>query len=66
LDALWNVEWPELNAEALTTLARWVAGLLVAAGIVALLSRRTPAILSRCAGCHTRRAARPRSSPDLS
>jgi hypothetical protein len=46
-DVLWKVEWPELNAAALTTLARWVAGVLLAAGIVALLSRRAPAILSR-------------------
>jgi hypothetical protein len=46
-DVLWKVEWPELNAEALTTLAKWVAGLLLAAGIVAFLSRRAPAILSR-------------------
>jgi hypothetical protein len=41
------VEWPELNSEALTMLARWVAGVLLAAGIVAFLSRRAPAILSR-------------------
>jgi hypothetical protein len=46
-DVLWKVDRPELNAEALTTLARWVAGLLLAAGIVAFLSRRAPAILSR-------------------
>ena len=44
-DVLWNTEWPRLNAESLTTLARWVAGLLLAVGIVhlarrALLSRR--------------------------
>jgi hypothetical protein len=46
-ELLWKVEWPELNGEALTTLARWVAGVLLAAGIVAFLSRRAPAILSR-------------------
>jgi hypothetical protein len=46
-EVLWKVDWPELNGEALTTLARWVAGVLLAAGIVAFLSRRVPAILSR-------------------
>jgi hypothetical protein len=46
-EVLWRVDWPELNGEALTTLARWVAGVLLAAGIVAFLSRRAPAILSR-------------------
>ncbi len=46
-EVLWKVEWPELNGEALTTLARWVAGVLLAAGIVAFLSRRAAAILSR-------------------
>ena len=44
-DVLWRTEWPQLNAESLTTLARWVAGLLIAIGVVqlarhALLSRR--------------------------
>ena len=46
-EVLWKVEWPELNGEALTTLARWVAGVLLAAGIVAFLSKRAPTILSR-------------------
>src|ERR1700682_6399877 len=46
-EVLWKVEWPELNGEALTTLARWVAGVLLAAGIVVFLARRAPAILSR-------------------
>jgi hypothetical protein len=46
-EVLWKVEWPELNREALTTLARWVAGVLLAVGIVAFLSKRAPAILSR-------------------
>jgi hypothetical protein len=46
-EVLWKVEWPELNGETLATLARWVAGVLLAAGIVTLLSRRAPAILSR-------------------
>jgi hypothetical protein len=46
-EVLWKVDWPELNGEALTTLARWVAGVLLAAGIVAFLSKRVPAILSR-------------------
>ena len=46
-EVLWKVEWPDLNGETLTTLARWVAGVLLAAGIVAFLSRRAPAIFSR-------------------
>jgi hypothetical protein len=46
-EVLWKMEWPELNGEALTTLARWVAGVLLAAGIVVFLSKRAPAILSR-------------------
>jgi HupE/UreJ protein len=38
-DVLWRTEWPQLNAETLTTLARWVAGLLIAFGIVQLARR---------------------------
>jgi hypothetical protein len=45
-DVLWKTEWPRLNAESLTTLARWVAGLLLAVGIVHL-ARRAGALLSR-------------------
>jgi len=45
-DVLWNAEWPRLNAESLTTLARWVAGLLIAVGILHL-ARRAWALLSR-------------------
>jgi HupE / UreJ protein len=49
-EVLWKVEWPELNAEALAVLARWIAGILLAAGIVAFLSRRAGSILSRMRG----------------
>jgi hydrogenase/urease accessory protein HupE len=45
-DVLWNTEWPRLNAENLATLARWVAGLLLAIGLVRLV-RRAGTLLSR-------------------
>ncbi len=41
---LWDTEWPRLNAETLTILARWIAGVLLAIGIVQLARR---ALLSR-------------------
>jgi hydrogenase/urease accessory protein HupE len=43
-EVLWTTEWPRLNAESLTRLARWVAGVLLAIGIVQLARR---ALLSR-------------------
>jgi hydrogenase/urease accessory protein HupE len=36
---LWQTEWPRLDASALATLARWVAGVLLAAAAARLLSR---------------------------
>jgi HupE / UreJ protein len=39
-DVLWNVEWPQLDAAGLTVLARWVAGLLLAAFGVRFFTRR--------------------------
>jgi hydrogenase/urease accessory protein HupE len=45
-DVLWNTEWPRLNAENLATLARWIAGLLLAIGLVRL-ARRAGALLPR-------------------
>jgi len=45
-DVLWNTEWPRLNAETLATLARWIAGFLVAIGLVRL-ARRAGALVSR-------------------
>jgi hypothetical protein len=38
--ALWKVEWPSLDAAGLAILARWVAGVLLAAGVVSVLVRR--------------------------
>ena len=46
-DVLWKTEWPPFDARALTTLARWVAGLLVAAAVVRLGARRASAFFSR-------------------
>jgi hypothetical protein len=39
-DLLWRVEWPRLDAAGLATLARWVAGVLLAAGGAGLLVKR--------------------------
>src|SRR5207248_10950843 len=38
-EILWQTEWPRLDAAALATLARWVAGVLVAAAAGRLLAR---------------------------
>src|SRR5262249_13182279 len=46
-DALWRAEWPRLDAGSLTVLARWVAGVLLAAGAVHLLSKRLASTPSR-------------------
>jgi hypothetical protein len=43
-EVLWNTEWPRLNAESLTTLARWIAGVLLVIGLVQLARR---ALLAR-------------------
>ena len=45
-EVLWSTEWPRLDAESLTTLARWVAGVLLAIGIVQLV-RRSRSLLAR-------------------
>ena len=39
-DVLWKVEWPQLDGAGLTVLARWVAGLLLAAFGVGFFTRR--------------------------
>jgi hypothetical protein len=46
-DVLWNTEWPRLDAAGLATLARWVAGVLIAAGAVRFLARRSVAFVAR-------------------
>jgi hypothetical protein len=46
-EILWKTEWPRLDAAALATGARWVAGLLLAAGVARLVARRASAFLSR-------------------
>ena len=37
-EVLWRVEWPRLDSAALATLARWVAGGLLAAGAVRVIA----------------------------
>ena len=39
-DVLWKVEWPQLDGPGLAVLARWVAGLLLAAAGVRFFARR--------------------------
>jgi hypothetical protein len=39
-DVLWRVDWPRLDAAGLASLARWVAGVLLAAGGATLLVKR--------------------------
>ena len=39
-EVLWKVEWPPLDAAAVTTAARWIAGALLVAGAVELVRRR--------------------------
>ncbi len=46
-EILWKTEWPRLDAAALATVARWVAGLLLAAAAARLVARRAGAFLSR-------------------
>jgi hypothetical protein len=41
-EMLWKVEWPQLDAPGLMTLARWVAGVLLLAGAVRLVAKRAP------------------------
>jgi hypothetical protein len=46
-DVLWKTEWPQLDAAGLTVLARWVAGVLLAAAAVRFIARRTGALVAR-------------------
>ncbi|SRR6266436_3247620 len=46
-DILWKTEWPALDAAGLTVLARWVAGVLLLAGVALFISKRGGAILAR-------------------
>jgi hypothetical protein len=46
-EILWKTEWPRFDAGALASVARWVAGLLLAAGAARLVARRAGAFLSR-------------------
>jgi hypothetical protein len=54
-EVLWKAEWPAIDATTLTTLARWVAAILVAIGVVRFLSKRGAELWSR-------RAARGRAA----
>jgi hypothetical protein len=45
-EVLWKTEWPRFDAAALAVLARWVAGVLLAAGIARLVARRIGTFLS--------------------
>jgi hypothetical protein len=46
-EVLWKTPWPALDAAGAATLARWVAGVLLAAGAVRLVARRAGAVLAR-------------------
>ena len=46
-DVLWKTEWPQLDAAGLTMLARWVAGVLIAAAAVRFIARRAGALGTR-------------------
>ena len=46
-DVLWKTEWPQLDAAGLTVLARWVAGVLLAAAAVRFIARRAGALVAR-------------------
>lgn len=46
-DILWKTEWPRLDAASIAVLARWVAGVLLAAAAVRFIARRSGAFLSR-------------------
>jgi len=46
-DILWKTEWPRLDAASIAILARWVAGVLLAAAAVRFIGRRAGAFLSR-------------------
>jgi len=46
-EVLWKTEWPRLDAPGLATLARWVAGVLVAAAAVRFIARRGGVLFRR-------------------
>jgi len=46
-EALRTVRWPKMDLVALATLARWVAGVLLAAALIRWIARRASAIWSR-------------------
>jgi hypothetical protein len=46
-EILWKTEWPAFDGPALASVARWVAGLLLALGAARLLARRATAFLAR-------------------
>jgi hypothetical protein len=46
-EVLWRTPWPALDAAGAAALARWVAGLLLAAAAVRLVARRAVPILAR-------------------
>ncbi|HEU4385753.1 MAG TPA: HupE/UreJ family protein [Anaeromyxobacteraceae bacterium] len=46
-EVLWRTPWPALDAAGAASLARWVAGLLLAGAAVRLLARRAGAVLAR-------------------
>jgi HupE / UreJ protein len=46
-EVLWKVEWPKVDAAGLATLARWVAGILIAATVARYLGKRAALLLSR-------------------
>ena len=46
-EVLRTVPWPALDGRALVTLARWVAGVLIAAALVRVLGKRAAALLER-------------------
>jgi hypothetical protein len=56
-DVLWRVEWPRLDAAGLATLARWVAGVLLAAGGASLLVRRLRGVPAAAPAALERRGA---------
>jgi hypothetical protein len=39
-EVLWKVEWPQLDGASLVLLARWAAGILLAAGAVSYIAKR--------------------------
>ncbi|HTP51849.1 MAG TPA: HupE/UreJ family protein [Anaeromyxobacteraceae bacterium] len=46
-EVLWKTEWPPFDAQALAVLARWVAGMLLAIGLMRFAARRAGNLFSR-------------------